>query len=615
MNIIDYHKPLSEQYHSIDFKNFASGDTYVLSYRDRYLTATIGHFRHGVAIARTDECDYLINTKCEVLYCKEQVIYRISGEHIQRSLKGFKIMYEEDVSAPGKDSDNWQKREYYMSEDSLTSKYKIEPSLIENDLPYERGKIIQFGNSFYDFETYDYLFSIPPTSVISTVNYEGFIDSYDGDGRVYDSDTCFNIQDSQYYKDILVKVNEHKIEAYYPFNVIDDSRINSLFHNNSVDECRIDVFDAFEANKYVKRLFQDDYSLNPDIEKPYNLFNEFPELKRAFEVGFKIHKELLDRFGIDCIAEINGKANYGNRIAIRFVSTGIQYFILRTYIPNSNSLRKSKKYVFHSNGDLLSTSGYDKLAVTQLNMQSIMIFERDQEKGIAKVVRSNSQNYTFELQEKVLIDLNEKNENENDHSWHVIALTSSNLYQDYEEEYVHSYDSSGVRRNMECEDVAAIGIIRMGWENHRMNYDLSKSVFYADLNSILEIENYNGLIRLEPIIDGYLYQLPDNHIVNRQSTISNIIFREFQYKTYDGVRRRCSDPIIKIATPETIRLTQFHLQIRFKGGNPYVTHIEKLEKLSNNTTQYYLFEYRPFGKMDSKGNISYEYGDPEKVLL
>jgi hypothetical protein len=68
---------------------------------------------------------------------------------------------------------------------------------------------------------------------------------------------------------------------------------------------------------------------------------------------------------------------------------------------------------------------------------------------------------------------------------------------------------------------------------------------------------------------------------------------------------------IKYATEEAIKKTQHCLLENCRAANPYITNIKEIKKLGN----YFLFEYRPFGKIDSHGNITYEFGDPQDIKL
>jgi len=112
MNKIDFSRPLAEQYRYIDFDTFESNDIYVLisvgKYPPRihYYTARVEHFRQGIAIAHTQNCNYLINTHCEILRTNAIDTPRhIANVQVQRALNGFKVSWEEECSAPGKDFD------------------------------------------------------------------------------------------------------------------------------------------------------------------------------------------------------------------------------------------------------------------------------------------------------------------------------------------------------------------------------------------------------------------------------------------------------------------------------------------------------------------------------
>ena len=614
MNKIDFSRPLAEQYHYINFDTFESGDKYVLisvgKYvsRIKYFMATVEHFRRGIAIAHTGNGDCLINTHCEIIF-EDQASSRHSDITIDRVIDGFRITWEEDVAAPGKDFD-WRDRETYITENSLLTLAQqsdnpfIYPSCNKDGIPYERGKYIKFGSDIYDFETYLPISHNPSTLHIykrKIINNRIFTnkisDKEINDGEVF-CKADFNgfiIKDTQYFRNLIVKVNNSKILSFYPFPVIEEKPLKDISYQNYTEGLSINSFWGLNADKYVDYLFDDaKKELRSTIGKKFNLFEIFPELKDYFKAGEYQHMEILCKYDIDCLVHIY-KRDSGDRLLIRFIHNG---FII---LLNSSYRNYSKHYVFNHKGDLLNTNGYDEVDVADDNL----MFRRGKDYGIGSVI--NNVGREVELREKIIYTCNSIEEatliSGGKHKNFHIGLTCGNA--DYVDDHLHY---PYYKRNLEMEKAAAICIFSWNSEGIGFRPDYTNSVFYAGIPYVLKKENIDEVLPLEPIIENYLYKLPNNRVVDRNSILFPFWYREFEYCMY-------SIDKIKHATEEAIKKTQHRLLENCRKANPYVTNIKEIKKLSDSQTKYFLFEYRPIGKIDSNGNITYELGDPQDIKL
>lgn len=613
MNKIDFSRPLAEQYRYIDFDTFESDDIYVLisvgKYPPRihYYTARVEHFRQGIAIAHTQNCNYLINTHCEILRTNAINTPRhIANVQVQRALNGFKVSWEEECSAPGKDFD-WQDKETYITEDSLltlaqqSDNPSIYPSCNKEGIPYERGKCIKYGNKIYDFETYLPLFSVPPTlhifkrEIINNRFFKNKIaDKEINDGEVF-NEADFNkfiIKDTQYYRNLIVEVYKNKITSFYPFPVIDEGPLKDISYQNYTEGLEIRSFEGLEGDKYANYLFDDEKKeLRHTIGDKFNLFKVFPDLRDYFKAGELQHIDILHKYGKDCLVYINKRRDH-DRLLIRFIRNG---FMIRL---NSSYRNYSKYYVFNCKGDLLNTKGYDEVDVANNNL----MFRRGKDYGIGSVGIYNVGG-EVELREKIIYTCNSIEEatlicGDKQKNFR-IGLTCRNA--DYVDDHLHC---PYYKRNLEMEKAAAICIY--SWKSEGLGFrpDYTNSVFYAGIPYVLKKENIDEVLPLEPIIENYLYKLPNNRVVDRNSILFPFWYREFEYCMY-------SIDKIKYATEEAIKKTQHSLLENCRAANPYITNIKEIKKLGN----YFLFEYRPIGKIDSHGNITYEFGDPQDIKL
>lgn len=626
MHKIDSQQPLDEQYGSIDFTTFQCGDEYVIArvYRreKEYLKAHIDYFRHGIAIAHKGNRDCLINTRCEIIF-EETASSRRSGINICRAFEGFKIMWEEDVAAPGKDFD-WRPKEVIIPEHRIAANAYEHYNAKIYEYPYditppERGLIIRFGNKFYDFETYDYLYTIPNTVQFFTectrYNLYNVYSDRDYDNKpsvqVYKKDDfdAYIVKDAQYYRNIIVKVHDHKIISWYPLPCIEEEPLRDISYQNYSEDLGTNPLDSLNADKYIQYIFSDDkIELNPHIDKTFNIFTQFPELREAFDTFHAKQSQIFRKTGKEYVGVIRGSNVY---LVVRFIYNG---FIICNYddYPCYSSYKRrdlSKFYVFNDRGNILNLTGYDEIDVVQSNVHSEeLMFNRKNEYGIACIGTYNSNN--IELREKVLFIYDEDDVKYKDIRIKPsvgIGITCGNPECRFLKQIL--IDDKFYIRDIEREKASAIGIYK--WETIGISFreDFSDSVLYAGIPYPLSKIEVDDELRLAPIIDDYLYKLPNNSLVSKYIPIrDNVLYREYMHTMY-------SIDTIKQATQTSIEKTRKRLEECCKKGNPYVVRIKEIKKFSNSYTQYYLFEYRPYGKIDSKGNITYLSGAPDKIEL
>ena len=595
MNKIDCNKTLAEQFHPIDFSSFQCGDAYVIRNKrtDKYTKACIDHFWHGIAIAHYGNYDCLINIYCEIIYTPAHHGWGKGDVFIKRHIQGYEIYGEVDIAAPGKDF-QWVEKSIGKIDETFIQQMAVgtyQSSVIRSSAcdQYEQGKLICFNNVFYDYSTREYKFTIPSTLKFYKKGTKCFIE--DINGYVFNKDDFkeFTIEDTQYYRNLIVKVDNSKIISFYPFPVIEEEPLRDISYQNYSDEPCIDSFYGLDAKKYVNYLFADNNKeLRPTIENNFNLLNTFPELKNCFNNERIRHDDILCKYGKDNIVHINERDGSG-KLLIRFIPNGfiIQY--------NSSYRNYSKHYVFNEKGDLLNTNGYDKVEVVANNL----MFRRGKVYGIGCVGIYDCDR-GIELKEKNIYtcDNIEETTAMNRKNFH-IGLTCG------EAEYVNDYWLNHYyKRNLEMEKAAAICIFSWKGDGPGFRKDFTNSTFYAGIPYVLKKENIDEVLPLEPIIENYLYKLPNNRVVDRNSILFPFWYREFEYCMY-------SIDKIKYATEEAIKKTQHSLLENCRAANPYITNIKEIKKLGN----YFLFEYRPFGKIDSKGNITYEFGDPSNIEL
>ena len=636
MKKIDREKPLAEQFCSIDFSTFQCGDEYVIAYRDRkdecsysqghsgYKIASIGHFRHGIAIAHVDsQKDCLVNTHCEVIYDSLATPHHCDIK-ICRVLEGFKIMWEEDVAAPGKD---WQ----WVNKDCIIQEHLIIANANKDyhtdicNYPYgvnpEKGKIIRFGNRFYDFETYDLLFSLPSTLKIleHTSLNKISIDVFDKEDF-----KDFIIIDSQYFRDLIVKVCDSKIISFYEFPIINDEKIKRLLEPLKTDQRVYLQYWGLDAQKYINYLFEDggrhhgEKRLKQCINPQFNLFAEFEELRDFFTIAKQNHDSLASSNKIDWIAHIRSKADFSREeILVRF---GSNYYII--CYCNSDIIC-SKFYLFDIDGYLINIDGYDD--IRELCQKGFyegreqyhdFIFNRNNLHGIAYFGRRSS---TSTYKECILFQDNQLLGAEGIRSRNSLELQIGIDIPNFIETS-HWGSLLYYKPNVEKEMVSAICVYN-GDKNSIDDFDDSDDCdFYAGINNKLEKVYVNDRLPITTVIDKYLYKLPNNYCVyNIDHPIYDCYRGEYFWQEpivwRDWDCNHYSTEKINIATKEASDETEAYIKELCKSGNPYIKHIEKLYALSDSSESYYLFEYRPFGKMDNEGNITYEFGDPSKIEL
>ena len=617
MNVIDNNISLSEQFHPINFETFQCGDEYVIAriYKDdmKYYIASVDYFRHGIAIVHTSNGDCLINTHCVIIF-EEHANSRRSDITINRTLDGFKISWEEDVAAPGKDF-QWRDKECIIPEHQIVANaYEIYNTHIY-DYPWgiapEKGLIIRFDNNFYDFETYDLLFSIPKTlqlckeSICNIYNVYADCDYIKKkDVQIYTNDEFdkFIVKDTKYYKNIIVKVQGHKIVSWYPLPGIEEQPLKDISYQNHDEKIDMDPFKGLASYKYIKYIFSNDNrELGSHINRTFNLFSQFPELKTGIDAYRELRQHSIKKLGKEYVGVINGERI---QLIIRLLDAG---FVIFNYSDYRREIL-SKYYVFDRDGNILNLSGYDDIDVALLASSyeyEVLIFNRGNDYGIANIGLYGSK---IELREKVIYSYDKDSEERETPIYPPVGIEVVGRPIDCRRPGKKLLEDRFYLRDIEQEKASAIGVYKWIAINYGFGRDFSETTFYAGLPYLLSKVDVDKELELTPLIEGYLYQLPNKQKASKYVKICNQIFyREF-YRAY-------STDTIKHATKESVEKTQKQIDEYCSKGSPYVVRIKEIKKFCDSYTQYYLFEYRPFGKIDSNGNITYEFGDPQDIKL
>ena len=141
----------------IDFSTFPKHNRYDIidvKHRNIYDYAIIGDFRHGIAIAHTTECDFLINSQCEIIFFPRTWYgTQYLSEQQPRFTRNERGFYVEtayiDRSAPGKDT-NFQGPyvigEYSEEQIKEEAQSPIYPYIGK---PYEEGRHMFLNGAFY----------------------------------------------------------------------------------------------------------------------------------------------------------------------------------------------------------------------------------------------------------------------------------------------------------------------------------------------------------------------------------------------------------------------------------------------------------------------------------
>ncbi len=191
----------------INFSTFPKHNTYdIIDVRRRaiYTDARIDDFRHGIAIAHTRECDFLINTQCEIIFFPRTwygTQYLSEQEpRFTRNEKGFYVESAYvDRSAPGKDTDfqgPYVIGEYTEEQIKKDAQSPIYPYIGK---PYEEGRHMFIDGIFYKLDTLEKTSHFPTNSC--------HIDSPIEDGW------C-DFHDEKHHKKLLVEVHKDKIVRF-----------------------------------------------------------------------------------------------------------------------------------------------------------------------------------------------------------------------------------------------------------------------------------------------------------------------------------------------------------------------------------------------------------------
>lgn len=559
----------------IDFKTFMAGDKYNISWVQSHIrqekyhyqkikifhNAIISDFRKGIAIASVynggDTFDCLINIKCEVLYMPSAYFgSRSEGCTIYREKGGKYIVKSyQDTAAPGKDS-HWQGPFTDEVLDEYAGKRREEIIGYPMEIPYERGKLVNYGNTFYDLETYEPKFSYPDSPSFS-------IDSNFING------VC-RIHDKKYFKKILVEVENGEIKSYLNITAFHSILLVSPIEVFSKAEDLL--LETWVSNNLLSKV----QSLLSKKERNLNII---PEFMTALKKAKGIHDYILNLYNLNWTWEWGG----ANSIRVHFY----EYFYI---IQNLNY------YIYDLEGILQHQDPYKSLYPI---------------KGVSYLKHKNS--YLFETYNGLLEIWLETINHEN--KLFFSERLFNQILKEKEFRYNPGYNFHLLRN---CGDKITIMDDNKLEDRYKRDYwdlnfnKLKKYITNAPLEYKTIISNYlyqtpDGQIQGKAYSDQS--QLP-----SLIYPIHKIQYKKNKYKYI--VPYKQLDNVI-IPTEASIYSTFNDIEEEINKGSDYVTSIERCICQNNNTCKsiYYIFNYEPHGIMDDKGNITYKYGDPNIVIL
>ena len=303
----------------IDFSTFPKHNRYDIidiKYGEIYAYAKIDDFRHGIAIAHTTDCDFLINTQCEIIFFPRTYY---GTQYLSEQKPTFTINekgnYVEsaylDRSAPGKDTDfqgPYVIDEYTEEQIKKDAKSPIYPYIGK---PYEEGRYMLLNGAFYKLDTLEKLSTFP-------------IDSCSIDSPIEDGWCDFH--DEKYHKKLLVEVRENKIVRFDDitsiYNKLDNwqryktNTIANIIDSalcNFTDTCILDEIASFNEIGPIKDLnakphlliwlrgFANLKVITDDIHKPARWTFSYPSCYSKHLTGSDGYIEIVDKYYQYCI--------------------------------------------------------------------------------------------------------------------------------------------------------------------------------------------------------------------------------------------------------------------------------------------------------------------------
>lgn len=303
----------------IDFSTFPKYNRYDIidvKHKDIYTDAKIDDFRHGIAIAHTTECDFLINSQCEIIFFPRTwygTLYL--SEQKPRFNRNEKGNYVEtayiDRSAPGKDT--YFQGPYVIGEysEEQIKKEAQAPIYPYIGKPYEYGRYMFLNGAFYKLDTLEKTSNFPTDSCS--------IDSPIEDGW------C-DFHDEKYHKKLLVEVHKNKIVRFDDitsiYNKLDNGKdiITNTIVNiidsalcNFTDTCILDEIASFNEDGPIKDLndkphlltwlrgFANLKVITDNIHKPARWTFSYPSCYSKHLTGSIGNIERVDKYHQYCI--------------------------------------------------------------------------------------------------------------------------------------------------------------------------------------------------------------------------------------------------------------------------------------------------------------------------
>lgn len=303
----------------IDFSTFPKHNRYDIidvKHRNIYDYAIIGDFRHGIAIAHTTECDFLINSQCEIIFFPRTWYgTQYLSEQQPRFTRNERGFYVEtayiDRSAPGKDT-NFQGPyvigEYSEEQIKEEAQSPIYPYIGK---PYEEGRHMFLNGAFYKLDTLEKISHFPTNSCS--------IDS------PIESGWC-DFHDEKYHKKLLVEVHKNKIVRFDDitsiYNKLNDSKniITNTIVNiidsalcNFTDTCILDEIASFNESGPIIDLntkphlliwlrgFANLKVITDNIHKPARWTFSYPSCYSRHLTGSIGYIERVDKYHQYCI--------------------------------------------------------------------------------------------------------------------------------------------------------------------------------------------------------------------------------------------------------------------------------------------------------------------------
>lgn len=573
MNTVDINK-----IKPIDFISFKPGNYYHIASDKKIYWASVGDFRKGIAIAHTDEFDCLIDVNCRIIY---QPFYwgytQETRPEIIRELGGrYRETHYHDMSAPGKDSFYREWYSYINEDGSMEGHASIIPPYPMKE-PYERGKVVRYENKIYDLETYKFLCEFPNRKSFHIV-----------------SDFCNGkciIRDELYEKILLIKVD--RTGKIVSCRNVTSQRQNYIPRPLSLAERSRERTLQFEQYG-LSNIYADEFPCTKleDQNRPNEIYDELEKMAKKSTLGLRansmpgnlndypilyqwVTKLLLqsDKWYTCFAPEVkNGIASSGHSYRIKIISC---YGVI--FISFLNSSFHRAIYLFSTKGKLLNNYPYSSL---------IKISDRNNIYPNKKLFFNGVKGGLVVINGNGCID-------EIQYIGSILENWQSPLYcyskPNFFTDNTNNYDVSDIALLVPSEEA-----------NHPSNEDFYikgkyYDIFLNPLKSVLVDEQ----LEIESVIDKYLYKTANGFYggTTEEHPVS------YSKKYGKPFRKGC---IVCIPTGRCMQLTLESIYKKCKGQSPYMKVFHVYGHYDNEKQiNTFVFEYRPWGEMNLKGEITY----------